>query len=248
MKQRHISRHLGRSLFAVVLLGMAAACSEQTMAPAADAPAIVAPANFVKAGDVTVFRVDNSAGATKRIGNHVINIPANAICATAAGYGPAFWDKACTPLRGSVVITATIFKGPSGEPYIDFQPAIRFAPNKEVMLFLRESAGNDRGRPVAVKYCDNLGYCIDESLTDASLKPFRIGTTSVIGRRVKHFSGYVVAYEGECTGTVRSIGDGTYMCEDGGFMRRSGYMVASGKDVIDVMNEDEKSGRKEDEM
>jgi hypothetical protein len=248
MKHGHISRNYAKAFFAFVTIGMAGACADQSVAPTADTPAFTAPANFIQVGAVNIFTVNNAYGTTRRVGEHVINIPAGAICdLMTSGYGAAHWDAPCNPHRGSVIITATVLQGLDGEPYVDFQPALRFAPNKEVTLFMREGR-SDGLKQLAIKYCNNLGYCIDESLTDASLKPFRIGTTSIIGRRVKHFSGYVVAYEGDCTGTVRPLGDGSYMCEDGGFMRRSGYMVASGEDVTEVMKEKgEKSGEEEDE-
>ena len=249
MKHGHISRVHAKAFVAFATIGMAGACADQTVAPPAEIPAFIAPANFVQVGAVNVFRVNNAEGITRRIGDHVINIPANAICdLTTSGYGVSYWNAPCTPLRGSVVITATVLKGIDGEPYIDFQPAMRFAPNKEVTLFMREARSNGRLQ-LAIKYCDNLGYCVDESLTDASLKPFRIGTTSIIGRRVKHFSGYTVVYEGDCTGSVTPLGDGTFACEDGGFMRRSSYIVASGEDVTDVMNrKGEKTGLEEDDQ
>jgi len=235
-------RNCAKAFFAFSTLALLNACADSnSVAPVAQAPAIVAPANFAQVGNSVVFRVDNAQGATKMIGAHVISIPANAICdLVTSGYGADFWNKPCQPLKGSVVITATIFNGKDGTPYIDFQPAMRFAPGNEVMLFLRE--GRTNGSKIAtIKYCNNVGYCFDESLTDPTLAPFRVGKTSILGRRLKHFSGYVVAYEGDCRGVVTAIGDGNFWCDDGGFSRRSGYMVASGEDVKDVMEKAEKA-------
>jgi hypothetical protein len=246
MKHGQIPRGCAKALLVSVTIGMAGACADQNVAPAAEAPAVNAPANFVQVGGANVFRVNNAEGITKLVGKHIIDIPAGAICdLTTSGYGPTFWDAPCQPLKGSVAITATVLQGPDGEPYVDFQPAMRFAPNKEVTLFMREGRSNGEHQ-LSIKYCNDLGHCIDESLADASLKPFRIGRTSVIGRRVKHFSGYVVYYGESCTGSVTPVGDGSYICEDGGFMRRSGYMVASGEDVTDVMKD--KGEKSDDEM
>jgi hypothetical protein len=125
-----------------------------------------------------------------------------------------------------VVITATTLVGPEGEPMVDFQPAMRFQPNKEVMLFFKNKAAKN---VAAVKYCDTSGACIDESLNNAALKPFLIGK-DIVGRRLGHFSGYVVAFEG--LGIDISIG----------LLRKSGYMVASGEDITDMM--DDNGGRK----
>jgi hypothetical protein len=242
MKHGHMSRNIAKAFFAFSVLGLATACADnQAVAPVAEASSVVAPANFVKTGYTVTFRVNNSKGATQKIGQHVINIPANAICDLDSEYGPQHWDKTCEPLTGSVVITGTVFTGLNGEPYVDFQPAMRFAPNKEVVLFFKE--GKTDGTKVAsVKFCNAVGYCMDESLNDASVKPFRVGKSSIIGRRVKHFSGYTVTYESACLGSIMSLGDGNLACDVevnlGGLFRRSGYMVASGEDVRDLMTDD----------
>jgi hypothetical protein len=252
MKHGHSSRNIAKAFFAFSVLGLAAACADnQAVAPVAQDHVVSAPANFVQIGYTVTFRVNNSQGATQLVGQHVINIPAHAICDFSSGYGPQFWDKACEPMRGSTTITATVFAGPNGEPYVDFQPAMRFAPNKEVVVFFREGR-TDGTKVAAVKYCNAVGYCMDESLSDASLKPFRVGSTSIIGRRVKHFSGYTVTYEDPCLGSILSLDDGGLACgvevSLGGLFRRSGYMVASGEDVRDVMSDDtaDRAGRSQD--
>ena len=123
------------------------------------------------------------------------------------------------------MITATVLAGPDGEPYIDFQPAMRFAPNKEVTLFFKDPKSGAKN--IAINYCNNLGYCVDESLNDPSLKPFRINK-NIVGRRLGHFSGYVVAYDGDAST---------------GMLRKSGYMVASGEDISDLIDPDKKNGK-----
>jgi hypothetical protein len=236
-------RNSAKAFFAFMMLGLVGACADnQLAAPAAEEHVVSAPANFVKVGYTVTFRVNNNQGITKLVGQHVINIPANAICDFDSGYGATQWDKACKPLRGSTTIKATVFMGPQGEPYVDFQPAMRFAPNKEVMLFFREGRSNGQWVPT-VKYCNEVGYCVDESINDASLKPFRVGKTSILGRRVKHFSGYTVTYDMPCLGSILSIDEGS-LCDmvEGifaGLSRRSGYMVASGEDIRDVMKDEQ---------
>ena len=234
MKQ---GQNFAKAFVAFATLGLAAACADNNaVAPASEAPAFVAPANFIKVGTSVVFRVNNAEGVTKRIGNELISIPAGAICDLAtSGYGASYWDKPCNPLKGSVVITATVLEDADGQPYVDFQPAMRFSPNKEVMLFLRQGK-NSLKKQLFINYCNNVGYCFDESLTDASVKPFRVGNTPVLGRRVKHFSGYNVGVGESCTGGFQNNGD-TGWC-DSGLGRRSGYMVASGEDVSDMLRDD----------
>lgn len=242
MRHGQTMRNYAKAVFAFAALAAASACSDNNVAaPVAQAPAVRAPANFSQVGDPIVFRVNNAEGATQLIGNQVISIPAGAICdLSTSGYGATFWDQSCNPLVGSVVITATVFTSPEGQPYVDFQPAMRFSPDKQVVLFMQEGA-NDGTRMTAIKYCNADLYCVDESLADPSLIPFRIGDTKIIGRRVKHFSGYWLDYGGDCPGTVEDMGDGNYWCEvddEGGMTRRSGYMVASGEDITDIIKDD----------
>jgi hypothetical protein len=246
MSLRHqITRKYSKVLLGLAGLLMAGACADNAPLAPTNVKSVKAPANFTQVGSSVTFRVDNSEGIVKQVGSHVISIPAGAICdPMTSGYGTSMWDQACDAMRGSIVITATMFSGPNGEPYVDFEPAMRFAPEQNVMLFLLANAATT---PVEmnVKYCDNLGYCVDESIADESLRPFHVTNSSIIGRRVKHFSGYVVVSGEECTGTVVDNGDGTYWCENGGGMeRRSGYMVASGEDITDVMK-DAKKGKDE---
>ena len=233
MSLGRISRNSAKGVYALAALALLGACADNTtVAPTAATPAFVAPANFLLVGSSISFRVDNAYGTTQRLDDHVINIPAGAICDLAtSGYGSDYWNNSCTPMRGSIVVTATVLKGLDGAPYIDFQPAMRFAPNKEVMLFFRDAKGGEQN--LSVKYCNNLAICVDESLNDASLKPFRINRY-IVGRRLKHFSGYVIAYEG--LGLDISIG----------LLRKSGYMVASGEDIADIMDGKDKKGGKEE--
>ncbi|MEO5567787.1 MAG: hypothetical protein ABIR92_04815 [Gemmatimonadaceae bacterium] len=248
MKHSHISRNYAKAFFAFVTIGMATACADTTVAPTAEVSAFTAPASFTKVGQSHTFRVSNNAGSTERIGSHVITIPAGAICdPETSGYGPTQWDKPCTPLAGSILITATVMVGEENQPYVDFQPALRFSPSKVVMLFLRNGRSSEPAQ-LGVDYCNNLGVCFDESLDDASLKPFRVGRTSMIGRRVKHFSGYQVTIGARCVGTLTQELDGTWMCVEEAMARRSGYMVASGKDDEDKdKDKDEDKDEDEDE-
>jgi hypothetical protein len=250
MRHGHSMRNYAKAFFAFVALGMVNACADNNaVAPTAEAPTFAAPANFTRVGNVITFRVDNAQGITKKLGANVISIPAGAICdILTSGYGSTTWNNDCQPLKGSILITATLLQDSDGQPYVDFQPAMRFSPSKEVMLFLRQGK-NTAKKQLFVMYCDNAGFCSDESLTDASLALFRVGNSPVIGRRVKHFSGYMVQSEGNCSGSVGSNGDGTYWCDSGAgsMTRRSGYMVASGEDVSTVMKdsqEDKNTGKK----
>jgi hypothetical protein len=239
MLPRKSTRTYSPAIFALSGLLLLGACADNsTVGPVVHQKTPFHPANFSQVGEEITFRVDNSEGVVKQVGSHVLYIPAGAICdLETSGYGSTMWDAPCAPMAGSVVLTATVFRGPNGEPYVDFQPSMRFAPEKNVMLFLTD-AGSATPQELSVKYCNDEGTCVDESNTDESLRPFHIANSSIIGRRVKHFSGYFVVFEGECMGSVVSNGDGTFWCEGlNSLERRSGYMVASGEDITDVMKD-----------
>ncbi|HET9424097.1 MAG TPA: hypothetical protein VFO55_01900 [Gemmatimonadaceae bacterium] len=246
MRHGRISRNLAKAFFAFVTLGMAAACADSNVAPTtAEAPAFKAPANFNTVVGTVIFRVYNSEGAVQRLGDHVIYLPAGAICdPLLSTYGSTEWDKPCTPLIGGITITATMMRDNENHPYVDFQPALRFAPDKNVMLFLRNGLAS-RATQLNIEYCNNLGFCIDESINDPSLRSFRVGSSSIIGRRIKHFSGYVVAVGEPCEGTLTQEPDGTWMCWTETLQRRSGYMVASGLDAGGEEKDEDKVGKRE---
>lgn len=242
MKLGHSSRNYAKAFFAFVTIGVVSACADApTVAPEATVAAFAAPAAYTRIGGVKTFTVWNNAGTTQKIGAHTIVIPARAICAADAAYLAAAWDTPCTPVVGAVTITATTLYDNENHPYVDFQPALRFAPEKQVMLFLRNGRSS-QATQLEMVFCNNLGVCIDESLTDPSLKAFRVGRTSLIGRRIKHFSGYAVNAGERCRGGLTED-DGTWMCESESMERRSGYMVASGKDA----KQDEGNGQVRDD-
>jgi hypothetical protein len=227
MRHSHTSRNYAKAFFAFVTIGLVSACADSAVAPTSEV-SFQAPAAFSRNVGVKVFRVTKDGG-THRFGNHTINFPAGSICDPAtSSYGPGEWDKPCAPLKGSVVITVTMLEDKDGNPYVDFQPALRFVPTKEVNLFLKQGRSKE-ARELNVEYCNNAGVCVDESKTDASLVPQRLGRSSILVRRVKHFSGYTIAAGEICLGlpTDDLLG---MMCDGGGlnFGRRSGYMVASG--------------------
>ena len=229
MRHSQTSRNYANAFFAFVTIGLAAACADSTVAPTSEA-AFKAPAAFNKTIGVKVFRVSGKEGATQRLDKHIINIPGNAVCDPATStYGPGEWDKPCNVLKGSILITATMFEDMDGRPYVDFQPALRFVPTKAVTLYLR-SGRSEQATTWNIEFCNNHGFCYDESKTDASLATFRVGNSAILGRRIKHFSGYSLAAGDLCPGTITMEADGMQMCatDGGGLTRRSGYILASG--------------------
>src|SRR5690348_12254925 len=80
MKHSQISRNFAKAFFAFSALAIVSACADTTALPTPDAPAFVAPANFLQVGSSITFRVDNAWGTTQRLDDHVINIQPGAIC------------------------------------------------------------------------------------------------------------------------------------------------------------------------
>jgi hypothetical protein len=230
MRHSHTSRISAKTLLAVVGFGLLGACADSVSSPTAEISA-KNPAGFNTLVGTTTFLWTPGQGVTKRFGNHLIVIPAGAICdPSTATYGLGHWDEACAPATRSIVITALSFTDAGGHPYVDFQPALRFVPTKEVYLYMRDGV-RDGSKTLTISYCSTPLTCTDESKNDPSLVTHRVGNSRILYRRLKHFSGYVVATSGDCSGSVEQLEDGTLFCNtDGGRggESRSGYVVASG--------------------
>jgi hypothetical protein len=227
MRHSHTSRISAKAFFAVVSLAFAGACADSVSAPTSDVSA-KGPAGFDRVIGVERFRYTPNTGVSKRIGDHMIVMPAGSICDPAtSGYGPEFWDAPCTPVNHSIVITATTMADVEGHPYIQFLPDLRFAPTKEVYLYLKDSK-HSRAQNLSINWCPTgSATCIDEAALDPSLATERVGKSSILGRRLKHVSGYSITARGDCSGGVTVGDDGGLVCLDAGFAR-SGYILASG--------------------
>ena len=233
MRHSHTSRGLttsAKTLMAVLGLGLATACSDTVSTPISQV-SVQAPAGFNKVLGVQTFTYTPKSGVVQRLGDNVISIPAGAVCDPATStYGVKFWDAPCNAVNHPIVFTATTFSNDAGVPYVEFQPAVRFAPTKEVDLYLRDGKRTS-AQLLAIYWCPTLGSCVDESTTDGAVATHRVGKSSILVRRVKHFSGYVVVSGGDCTdGTIETLDDGSLYCNTDALRGadRSGYMVASG--------------------
>ena len=92
---------------------------------------------------------------------------------------------------GGLMGTATAYADDEGHPYVDFQPALRFVPTKETNLYLKDGAP-DLATIAEILYCNADALCVDESVSDSTLQTHRVGTTGILVRRIKHFSGYTI--------------------------------------------------------
>jgi len=157
----------------------------------------------------TTSFVLTSSGGTFSIGDglYTIVFPANSVCDPAtSSYGPGTWDAPCTTVQAgqSIAVTATYGFTKNGLS-VDFSPALRFDPSKEVRIstgvyapILTAFSSYFAANPSALHF---LGIYYAPSLdaagtTDAAFDPSLIThvnlSTGIVWRRVKHFSGYSV--------------------------------------------------------
>ena len=182
-----------KSLLVVFSLFLAACSGEVTSPPANLHTTDASKALSGIVDGVYTFTVNPAQSASLPLGPSHLDLPAGAICDLAAsGYGPSTWDTPCTPEANTVVITAIVRNANTNNPSVEFSPALRFNPATNVQLFLYVTNAATLSNMAVMKYC-NILTCVDESLTDASLKTTIDANAGLVFRRIKHFSGYVVA-------------------------------------------------------
>ena len=195
------------TLAALALAGMTAACTDAPTVPStgpveAMSPSLVTGMSSVGNDGRFTLTVNPTKEQTFRIGRHKVVFPAGSICDPAqSSYGPTEWDRKCKPLKRPITITADTMTV-DGHPFINFSPELRFAPSRNaeqwVMLFMEDLSAGDETAASSLNILWHApdGTLVDESLADptlaTSVKLHGIGTATV-SRRVKHFSGYLVA-------------------------------------------------------
>jgi len=139
------------------------------------------------------FTIDPSQDQSLSLGASHLDIPANAVCDLAtSSYGVGTWNDACSAQTDSFTITAVVRNAATDHPSVEFQPALRFNPQSNVNLYLYVTDQATLDATKVMKYCNATG-CVDESLTDSELISNVDVENKVVFRRIKHFSGYVVA-------------------------------------------------------
>ena len=183
---------------------MLAACAGEATAPAAPtvrtqlrtSPFVPTGAQraLVGVADGTyTFQIDPTQEQSLTFGASHLDIPANAVCDLAtSSYGMGTWNDGCAPQTEPFTITAVVRNAATDHPSVEFQPALRFAPesNVNLYLFVTDQATLDNTR--VMYYCNETG-CLDEAQNDADLRSNVDVENKVVFRRIKHFSGYVVA-------------------------------------------------------
>lgn len=173
--------------------GQAAATGKSSFVPT-DAQ----KARYVIGAGVSSYKVTINPNElnTFTLGSNAIVIPALAVCRLAdSGYGADTWNNACAPETSPINVTVTVRADASGRPRMDFEPAMRFSPSVDVELFMYTRHAMKEARQFKIYYCStsSMDACVDESLTDHDLRTYVDPSASVIFRRIKHFSGYLVA-------------------------------------------------------
>ena len=139
------------------------------------------------------FTINPGQTQTLQLGASGLYIPANAICDVAtSSYGMGTWNTACTPQTAPMTITAVVRNAATDHPSVEFQPALRFNPSSQVWLYLAVTNQATLDATKVLWYC-NETECLDESTTDGDLKSYVDTKNFMVFRRIKHFSGYVVA-------------------------------------------------------
>ena len=205
MRSPMMARYRSSLLTMLAASTLLAACSRDVTAPSASTqratpervssfrPSKAAKALYGVSDGVYTLSFDPSESQSFNMGLNHLDLPANSVCDLAtSSYGHGRWNDACTPETDSVTITVTITGASSDTPRIDFQPAMRFNPSKNVQLFMY-APNPTLSDSWKLGYCNDRNVCVDESKTDNELQSYVDHDASVVFRRIKHFSGYLVA-------------------------------------------------------
>ena len=178
-----------------------AACAGDSTSPNAKT---LAPKDASKAlvgviDGVYTFTIDPNQDQSIQLGASSLQLPANSVCSLlGTSYGPSEWNNACTTATMPVTITAVVKNAATNHPSIEFAPAMRFNPARNVLLYLSVTDAATLSNMTVMKYCGPFAaVCVDESITDSSLQTTVNAAAGTVSRRIKHFSGYVVAENAE---------------------------------------------------
>jgi hypothetical protein len=205
MRMPTMARSRAKTLITLAVTSlMLAACAGEATAPVAPklhsvertSPFIPTDAQraLVGVSDGTyTFEIDPAAAQSLSFGASHLDIPANAVCDLAtSSYGVGTWNDACAPQTEPFTITATVKNAATDHPSVEFEPALRFSPSSNVSLYLYVTDQATLDASKVMKYCNAAG-CVDEAESDADLRSNVDVENKVVFRRIKHFSGYVVA-------------------------------------------------------
>ena len=192
---------------------IAAACRE-TIAPTRSVGSLTTgrvPVAYSYAAPIQVktktltFTLDPQGGQVK-VGDFTLDYPANAVCDPAtSGYGDDMWELPCETLNEPITITATYW-WVNKNAFVDFQPDIRFSPDKEVFISTKRGAKKaedlDAFTMFYFKQVGGTWYFYNDGSVDPSVATQRDFNSKRVWRRVKHFSGISLSSGALCEETV----------------------------------------------
>lgn len=196
-------------LTGAALLVAASCYSDAPVAPENAAAPVISgnPALHALATPATVdFVIPAEGGQVSILGMYTLSFPANSVCDPDAedsqeGYASKSWDSACTPATEDVAVHATL-KWSYDRLWADFAPAIRFVPGHSVTIstdilgpIVRYyGGGSGSAKKWGISYSSSIeGAVSDDSKSDRSLRTRVDANSGRITRRIKHFSGYMIA-------------------------------------------------------
>ena len=198
---------------ASAVVGVLAGCSDNTVvAPSAAPSAAPTTSTFApvdrpslslsgnRAQNTTTQFTVSPSGGVYFAGNHAVVFPAGSICDPAtSSYGPGEWDAPCSPLTRPITITATV-KTVQGVKSVDFSPSLRFVPSNNssrwvwIYMYTPEARGARDLSKFNILFAQSLGATpVNDAAEDASLRTYVDSRLGISFRRIKHFSGYIVA-------------------------------------------------------
>jgi hypothetical protein len=149
--------------------------------------------------NVATLTIDPNVSRTYSFGQNWIYFPAHSICDPAtSGYGSTLWDAPCTAVSQPITVTVE-WSSKGGYAYAHFSPELRFVPASSrdvfhwVVLSFHTSKKLHELDAYTILYNCGDDVWVDESLTDPTLRAWLDPTHDSVYRRVKHFSGYMVA-------------------------------------------------------
>ena len=200
-----------------LVIGVVTGCSDTLVSPAAapsaapvsmmlapsGAPSLSLSGDQVANGTST-FTV-GPWGGVFFVGNHAVYFPARSICDPAtSAYGEGTWDSPCTPLARSITITAQV-STVGGVKAVDFSPSLRFvpatSPARWVWIFMHTPEARNASdlSQFNILFASTLGAEPEnDAALDPSLRTYVDTQSGVSFRRIKHFSGYIVASGKTC--------------------------------------------------
>ena len=154
------------------------------------------------------FVIPAAGGSVDLLGAFTLTFPAGAVCDpnaedTQIGYANQDWDAPCTSATEDIPVRA-VLKYADGTLYADFQRALRFVPDQQVILSTSVIAGqvqwqNELGitQGWPIQFSPGIGADgISDAIADPSVRTVVVGRTGKVFRRIKHFTGYLIATEG----------------------------------------------------